>query len=159
MALHDFECPSCGRIYRDVNVPIEIGAMRGAPPCLNCGVDTEWIPQIGRMDAYEPFHEFTVRDGRNQEVVVDSLAKLRKIERESETAERNGEGQRMVWRKYSQDRSNVHVHTLGKDPQEAPSRAAAAKFGPAIRRRAEEPSVTYGPGVNDLNASALRSDV
>lgn len=159
MALHDYECPSCSIRAYDINIPIEVGAVKGAPPCPECGQDMDWIPQVGRMDALEPFQRFETTDGRGQPITIDSLHKLRQIERESEVHERNGEGQRMVWRKYSQDPSNVHVHTLGTDPQEAPSRAAAAKFGPGIRKSAEEPSVTYGPGVTDANTSALRSDV
>lgn len=157
MALHDYT--HCGKVARDINIPIAIGAVSGAPPCPTCGETMDWIPQVGRMDAYEPFTEFTVKDGRGHDVLVDSLAKLRKVERESETHERNGEGQRMVWRKYSQDPSNVHVHTLGQDPQQAPTKESARRFGPGIRRQAEEPSVTFGPGVNESNASALRSDV
>lgn len=156
MALHDFVCDICGKVAEDINIPIDIGAVKGAPSCLWCGETMDWIPKIGRMDALEPMQEFTVMDGRNQPVLIDSLAKLRKVERESEIHARNGEGQPMVWRKYSQDRSNVHVHTLGTDPSQAPTRAGAEKFGKTLKKSAQEPSVSFGPGVNASTTSALK---
>jgi hypothetical protein len=53
MALHDFWCQVCGQVLVDVNVPISLGAQAGAPE--HCGRRTAWIPQVGRIDAYEPF--------------------------------------------------------------------------------------------------------
>jgi hypothetical protein len=158
MALHDFFCPTCGHDYPDVNIPIEIGAAAGAPLCVKCGSQTEWIPQVGRMDAANGpgFVAFDCYNSRNEPIHVSSLKQLRTIERQSEVDQRNGEGQPMVWRRYSQDRSNVHSHTLGTDPQQAPTKDAARKFGPEIRRSAEEPNVTFGPGVTESNASALK---
>lgn len=156
MALHDFYCPACGRLFTDINVPAAIGATRGAPVCPEDQRTTEWIPKIGRMDAYEPFQEFQTYDGQNQPVLVDSLRKLRQIERESEQQARNEEGQPMVWRQYSQDRSNKDVPTLGKweGPSERPDPAAASRIGKVVRS-AEAPEVVYGPGVSDSNTSAL----
>lgn len=156
MALHDFRCSICGKVSHDINIPISIGAVDGAPPCLWCGETMDWIPQVGRMDAYEPSLEFDTFDGRNQPVHIDSLKKLRQVERESEIHARNGEGQPMVWRKYSQDRSNVHVSTLGESPTVAPTRSAAERFGSTLRKSAEAPDTTYGPGVSDSNTSALK---
>ena len=45
---------------------------------------------------------------------VGSLHQMRQIERETEQQARNGEGQRLVWRDYSQNSSNKDVHTLAK---------------------------------------------
>jgi len=155
VALHDFWCQVCGQVLVDVNVPIAIGAMKGAP--LHCDRPTAWIPQVGRMDAYEPFQEFEARDGQNNPVVVDSLKKLRDIERESEQQFRNGEGQPLVWRAYSNDRSNRDVHALHPNWHggEQPTREAVKKFAPALRRSAEEPDLAYGPGVSDASPCAL----
>jgi hypothetical protein len=156
MALHDYVCDHCGRYFPDVDVPIAIGATRGAPDCPDCVAPTSWIPQIGAMDAREPFQTFTTRDGKNREVVVDSLRTLRRIERESEALARNGEGQQIVFRRWAQDGSNIGVNTLG-DPaafQQRPDPAAVKKFGKALRS-AVEPDVTFGPGVSEANASAL----
>jgi hypothetical protein len=155
MALHDFFCSVCGQVLVDINVPIAIGATRGAP--LHCGTPASWLPQVGRMDAYEPMQEFTTRDGQNREVVVDSLKKLRDIERESEQQYRNGEGQPLVWRHYSNDRSNRDRHSLHPDWRGGaqPDPAYVKKFGKDLRRFAEEPDVEYGPGISDDTPSAL----
>lgn len=152
MANHDYGCDQCG--YRAVDVWRTAAEGATANPPLCCGVPMQWIPMIGRMDALEPGQEFTVYNGRNEPVLVESLAQMRKIERESEVHARNGEGQQMVWRKYSQDRSNNQVNTLGKDPQEAPNKASQRKF--SQQRSASEPSVVFGPGVSEANASALK---
>ena len=113
-----------------------------------------WIPQIRTMDALEPFQEFEVYDGRNQKVTIDSLHKLRKVERESEQAAANGEGQAMHWRMWSQDRSNRDVNTHGPDPSERPDPAAVRKLRGGVRREGED-GHTYGPGVTDANTSPL----
>ncbi len=103
------------------------------------------------------FHAFDTTDGRGQPVHIDSLQKLRRIEREAEVAFRNGEGQPMVWRRYAQDPSNRDQPTLSKsyDGSEQPTAAAKRKFGATLRKSAEAPDGTYGPGVSDENASAL----
>ena len=158
MALHDFYCPACGQVLVDVNVPIEIGARLGAPE--HCGRQTEWIPQVGRMDAYEPFQEFETRDGQNRRVTVDSLHALRKVERQSEQDYRNGEGQPLVWRSYSNDASNRDVHALhpGWTGGERPDPAFVRKHGATFRRGNDSVAETdYGPGVSDATPSALDS--
>ena len=74
-----------------------------------------WAPQPGSyaIDAREPFHKFEVECGGSMRR-VESLHDMRKIERESEVRSRNGEGQPMVWRDWSQDQSNFDKHTLAK---------------------------------------------
>lgn len=122
MALHDYKCPACGHVLTDHNVPIAIGAMKGSPPCPmheDPHVIMHWIPQVGRMDAYEPFQEYLVHDGTGKEVLVESMSQMRKIERESEQQAKNGEGQQMAWRAYSNDVSNTHEHLFTKDTSRA----------------------------------------
>ena len=148
MPLADYRCETCGRIQPDVYFPSDQGACAHPPVC--CDRLMDWIPAVGAMDAYEPGQEFQVRDGRNQLRTVESLREIRKIERESEQQARNGEGQRMVWRKYSQNASNVHVNTLGPDPAQHPERRFAVQRSAAVAAR------EYGPGVGDHNASALK---
>lgn len=154
MALHDYRCTHCGIEAIDVFRTADEGAQSRPPVC--CDLPMDWIPRIGRMDALEPGQEFECFDGRNNRVLVESLSQMRKIERESEQAERNGEGQKMVWRNYSQNHSNQLVNTLGPDPSEAPSAAAQRKFGSTLRKSAEAPDHSFGPGVNESNASALK---
>lgn len=50
----------------------------------------------------------------NRTFKVDSLHAMRQIERQTEQMHRNGEGQPLVWRDYSQNRSNFDSHTLAK---------------------------------------------
>lgn len=141
-----------------MNVPITVGARAGAP--LHCDRPTAWIPQVSRMDAANGpgFTAFEGRDGQNRKVTVDSLAKLRQIERQSEQDARNGEGQPIVWRRWSQDRGNTHTHSLapGWTGGAQPDPAFVKKHGARIRRGAADVADTeYGPGVSDATPSAL----
>lgn len=160
MAVHDFFCGRCGQVLVDIDVPIAIGAKAGAPD--HCGAQTTPIPGIGRMDIGAvkgaSFQSFTTTDGRGQPVFVDSFHKLRQIERDSEQAYRNGEGQPMVWRHASQYGSNRDAPTLSRDYYggDAPTPEAKHRFGSTLQRSATEPEGrSYGPGVSDANASAL----
>lgn len=159
-ALHDFTCPACGSTARDFPVPMRLGARCYRPIC-GCGTLMTWIPQVGRMDALEPFQRFTTSvlqpDGSHKEVLIDSLSAMRRVERETEIAERNGEGQRMIWRDYSQDRSNRDVHTCGPDPATvAREEVATARARlSATRHGARAPEVTLGAGVTEATVSAL----
>ncbi len=154
MALHDFVCSACGFILRDYNVPAEIGAVRGAPTCPEgcapldqpLGVQMDWIPQIGRMDAYKPFQEFETTDCYGKPRLVESMTQIREIEEESEREYRDGPrddsgnplAQKQVWRDYSQDKSNQDVHSfathLDRDMtmQEGPRIEASLESGRAI---------------------------
>jgi len=156
MALHDYFCQVCGQVLTDVNVPCAIGAQKGAP--LHCDRPMNWIPAIGRMDAYEPFQEFETFDGQNQPVVVESLRQLRAIERDSEQRYRDGEGQPLVWRRYSNDRSNHDVHALHPkwEGGEQPDPAWVKKHGASLRRgQPTDADLAYGPGVDESTPTGL----
>ena len=113
MPLHDFRCDQCGAWDVDVYVPVTVGAAAARPICQACHVVMSWIPQVGGMDAREPSFQSTVTvNGR--ETTVGSLHQMRQIERQTEQQARNGEGQRLVWRDYSQNSSNKDVHTLAR---------------------------------------------
>lgn len=120
MAQHNYRCPACRAVVRDVNVPIAIGAVRGAPDCPSCSTRTEWIPQIGRMDVggvkTAAFTAFDTTDAFGRPVRIDSFHKLHQIERESEHAYANGDGQLLRWRDCYMDRSNRDVHSIAKQP-------------------------------------------
>lgn len=171
MPLADYRCPSCGRTTVDVLYKSSEGPHRNAPWC--CATHTivrmEWLPQIGRMDVqggggFTGFDTYVRgRDGQEKLVHVASLNDLRRIERETEQAYRNGEGQPMRWRDYAQDHSNRDVNTFGPDPgQQVRAELAAAQAN--IRGRkdhlktlrgadAEQASRTLGPGVTESSAS------
>ena len=159
MAVHDYYCGTCGLVLVDVNVPIAIGQAKGAPD--HCGEKTQAIPGIGRMDIGAvkgaAFTAFQTTDGRGDPVFIDSFHKLRQVERESEQAARNGEGQAMTWRRGSQYKSNWDQPTLSKSYYggDAPTPEAKHRFGSTLQRSASEPDHGFGPGVSESNASAL----
>lgn len=123
-----------------------------------------WIPQTTAMDIgavkTSGFRGFWTTDGRGERIHVDSLHKLRQVEKAAEQAYRNGEGQPMIWRRWAQDSSNRDQPTLSKsyDGGEQPTEAARQKFGPELQRHAEEPSIPFGPGVSESSATALKGD-
>lgn len=153
MPLHDYS--HCGVLLTDIYRSVEEGAQRHPPPCPVCGAAMAWIPQVGSMDAYEPFQEFETYDGQNRKVLIDSFSKLRKLEAESERQYKNGEGQPLNFRRWSQDRSNRDVSALHAswDGGEQPSPEAKRRFGG--RALAAEPEVRFGPGVHEGNCSGL----
>lgn len=145
----------------DVYRTIAEGASANPPTCTRCGAATAWIPQIQAMDAFEPGQSFTMYDGQNQRVEVESFAQMRKLERESEQQYRNGEGQPLRFRALHQHRSNMGDNTFGPEPAEHPTREAAQRFGGSLRQIAgapdgAPPDIPFGPGVSERNASALK---
>jgi hypothetical protein len=157
MALHDFYCQTCGQVLLDVPVPIAIGATAGAP--IHCDRPATWLPAVGRMDAANgpTFRAFEAYDGANRPVLIDSLTKLRAVERDSQAMAANGEGQPIIWRRYAQDHSNRDVHALVPHPQYArPDPAWVAAHRDTIRRGdTEATDIAYGPGVSDASPCAL----
>ena len=161
MALHDFVCLTCGTEQRDVYVSIAIGARAADIRCA-CGARCEWVPFPTAVNAYDVRgFDTTVRqpDGTEKLVHVGSLADIRRIERETEIAARNGEGQAMRWRDYSQDASNGHVNTFGDSPAQQLRRSlledrrrAAAERGratpaPVTVRRGAPVTADHGTAV------------
>lgn len=159
MALHHFRCPACAFISKDVNVPVAIGAVNAEVYCPICAARMIGIPAIGRMDASNgpTFKAFDTYDGKNQKVHVSSLKQLRAIERQSEIDHKNGEGQPLVFRAFSNDPSNKDQSALHPnwDGGEHPTDDGKRKFGSTAQKSAEAPEAGYGPGVSDSNTSAL----
>jgi len=160
VALHDFWCQVCGQVLVDINVPIAIGATAGAP--LHCGQSTSWIPFTRAMDIGAVkgagFRGFTCRDGKGNLVEVDSLHTMRRIERESEQAYRNGEGEPIVFRRWANTDSNKDVHTLappGWTGGAQPDPAWVKKNAGALKRDASVADTEFGPGINESTPSAL----
>ena len=131
----------------------------------------DWIPQIGRMDCASgpSFKAFQMQqrqpDGSYREITLSSVADLRRVERESEQAHRNGEGEAIRFRAWSQDRGN-DANSFGEAPDAQVRRelAAAQSEGRGRRRQrlavirgrqAEENARTLGPGVTEESASPI----
>lgn len=161
MPLHDFYCGACNHLQPNVYVPVAVGATAGAPACGTCGARMAWIPAAPALHYGDvkgaAFHAFDTTDGRGNPVHIDSLRKLRQVEKESEQMARDGVGQPMVWRRYAQDNTNKDQPTLSRsyDGGEHPTPEAKHRFGETLRKSATEPDHEYGPAVSDANASAL----
>ena len=160
LPLHDYYCGGCQTVKVDVYRSVEEGAVAAPPQC--CGRAMSWVPNVGRMDASNgpTFKEFDTFNGRNEKVHVSSLKQLRAIEKQSEIDHKNGEGQPLVFRAFSQSRSQMDQSALHPsfNGGEAPTKAAAHRFGSSLVKSSEEIPGDYGPGVTDDNASALPSD-
>lgn len=164
MPNHDYRCTECGWILRDQYRSIEVGGQGDPPFCYNCETRMDWIPaaQFDLMSDGTTFPKFTTTDARGNRVEISTLHQVRQIERDSEVAARNGEGQQMVFRAFAQSKGNKLDGTLGSIPEPALTAAAKAKFGlrggatPIAAGPDGAPDIPYGPGVNDSNASALK---
>jgi hypothetical protein len=175
VALHDYRCAACFHVERDVYRPITLRASEHPPLCPCCQADIgrdipmDWIPQVGRMDASSggTFKSFDIdidTPHGPKSVTIDSLHKLRQVERETEIHARNGEGRPLRWRDYSHDRTNRDVHSFGPDPAQQAREDLAAQTASlgrphtpklSIEKSALLESVGLGPGVTESTASAL----
>lgn len=171
MPIHDLYCLACGAERKGTYCPLvtlpeaeyhhgyKVTQAVDFPSC--CGAPMGFYPPRVAMDAYEPGTEFQTEvlqpDGTHRHVMVDSLQAIRRLERESEQRQRDGEGQQMVWRDYSQDKGNQHEHSFAKDPAVKPDPAFLKKFRESGGGGASPSAANreYGPGVSDANTSAL----
>lgn len=145
---HDFQCPSCGEVAIGVLVPDGVSATeKDLVVCGNCDSSMVWTPSRVGMHVWTTNQQVTIPvedpgspTGFRSETVA-SLADVRRLEHDSEAAEARGEGRRMVWRDYSQDRSNRLEHTLGKDPSLTPGKTTS---------QGHKVTVGRGPSANAL---------
>ena len=158
MPLHDFHCKACGYVLADQYRSVEEGAQAHLPACPECHCTMAWVPNVGRMDLLAESAKYLQYDGQNRPQTVDSFPAMRRLEAESDQQARNGEGQPIRFRALHQDRSNMDRNTFGDGPAERPTAEGKSKFGfqGATRRLPGEPEVTFGPGVNESNTSALK---
>lgn len=123
MPLHDYR--HCGVLLEDQYRSVREGARSRLPACPLCGEPMAWIPQAGfdlkgDGDGDKGFQKFGVwrqvmtKDGPVQiRETVDSLHKMRAIEKDSEQRFRNGEGEPLRFRGLSQNRSNMDTGLFG----------------------------------------------
>ncbi len=156
----DYRCPDCGAI-QTATFP---WGTRATALIVRCtahqwplgGTRMDWIPYArfscftdGAPHGPASTAKFTlpVEDPGSptgfRDETIGSLAAIRRLERESEQRERNGEGRRMVWRDYSQDPSNTHTHTLAPDPSIALPKTYTSG-APVAVRRGDPVTATHG---------------
>lgn len=120
----DYECPGCPGLIRNHRFSAALGAKASAPLCPVCEIYMEPIPAIGRMDvggvkgasfqAFEISRLVPSRHGMVEQTErIDSVHKLRAVERDSEQRYRDGEGEPVRFRAWNQDRSNLSVSSFG----------------------------------------------
>jgi hypothetical protein len=156
MARHDLVCRRCFTVSEQ-NIAATVGARLWCRTheCARCGGELEPIPAI-RLSLFSDadsrsspsdFTKATVQmetpDGGFRDVTVSSLRDIRRLERESEQAERDGWGRKMVWRDYSQDHSNQLQHTLGEDPSLRPAKYLS-NGQPVLARRGDPVTADHG---------------
>jgi hypothetical protein len=156
MPRHDLVCARCGTVSEQ-NIAAVVGARLWCREhaCARCGGELEPVPAI-RLSLFSDadsrsspadFAKATVQmetpDGGFREVQVGSLRDIRRLERESEQAERDGYGRRMVWRSYAQDDSNWDKHTLGVDPSLRPAKRFS-NGEPVVVRKGEPVTAQHG---------------
>lgn len=121
--LQDYDCQACG-----AGITVLHGTSVAAARCL-CGrtawkwirtrTETEaFVPRIFGRSAALDVHVGRVAPIGRAGVRVDTLRDIRRIERESEAAERNGEGQAVRFRLYSGN--DRYTNSFGEVPQEKP---------------------------------------
>ena len=146
----------------------DVGGPDWPPRCTQCDTPMEMAPQEMRLDLKsdggtdQSFQKFSISvDGKP--VLIDSLHKLRQVEKESEQRYRNGEGEPIRFRMWNQTASNKDVHTFGEQgtigDQTYSSGERPAKSGKvAVRRHGEtKPTVKLGPGMRRA-VTALREE-
>jgi len=163
MAQQYFRCTRCHQVVLLTYRAAEVDDPNWPGRC-ECRGNLERSPRPGdfAMDASSGpgFKAFTInRDG--QRVVVDSLSKLRSIERDSEQRYRNGEGEPLRFRMWNQTRSNKDVGSFGTEGQIGTrtygSGEPLVKGGRvSIKRHGQDaPDVITGPGVSSDGSSPL----
>lgn len=151
------------------------------PAPLCCGQAMKWLRTFTENDPPPAkFGQAPAIDFRNTSPIevpigaggmrFESVAELRRFERETEHMAADGIGQPYVIRGYSQDRSNMAVHTLGdaEKLQQAPDLSRVGRDGqPRVRVTSHElrahgdaayDAATMGPGASEALASALPMD-
>lgn len=177
----DYECPECGAVKTNVVFSADRGAAASAPYCTEpmdeadlCGVRMEVIPQVGLMSAangstfkaFDVTREVLERNPETGQVErfhrrerIDSLAKLRAVERDSEQRAKNGEGEPMRFRAFSQNRTNMDVGSFGPMTPETAvlkrsGRVRVKAVTPTDAPEGGEPTVETGPGMAGSQALA-----
>jgi len=166
-----YRCPTCGTLHLITYRLRDVGG-DGWPPICGavppaeatywglCRGVLEIAPQPGdfAMDARSDggtgkgFQKFSV-DVDGHPVEIDSLHKLRTIERESEQRYRNGEGEPLRFRAWTQEASNMGVSAFGDrgkiGDQVYDSGTPHTKSEKvSVRRHGEtKPSIPLGPGM------------
>ncbi len=124
-----FRCPRCGFVdtfwYPTPVYDINHNRISSWPCCPHCTLDDqlmasdyelppqmEAFPETMQHDLLTGGTGLTVQSADGGDVTVSSLREIRTIENESLRRARNGDGSPIVFRGFSQNRSNRHVNSF-----------------------------------------------
>lgn len=129
MANQHYKCPRCGGILLLHYTLADTTGPDWPPKCWDCDCDLEMFPQQMLTDLrtdgegqkefqkFSVYREMPVKGGGRAQVCeeIDSLHKLRQVERDSEQRYRNGEGEPLRFRMATQNGSNRDVPSFGRE--------------------------------------------
>lgn len=161
-----YRCPACGHLYLLAYIPADVDGPDWPPTCYTCDdAQLERAPQPGDFgfdvktdgDGGKGFQKFTVhrqvptKEGLVQvEESIDSLHKMRQIEKDSEQRYRDGEGEPLRFRGYAQNGSNMDVGSFGTEGtiggRHYDSGHAPTKKMPVTRHGTKKPTVKVARG-------------
>ena len=107
MPVQTWICPNCECVIPDQYHP----SSKAILACPNCSLVME---RSWQRDSRPLFRPFTANDGTGDRTFT-SLGDVRRYERETERKANGHEGQRIVFREYSQDHTNRDVTTLASE--------------------------------------------
>lgn len=162
-----YTCVTCGTMLR---TPFE-----AAPP-LHCGLAARWRQtrdhkpeehgwQTGMKSAAIGFRhtspwEVPVQDANGEQLKLESLREVRKLEQDSANKAADGIGQEMRFRAFNQDCKNggMYVNSFGEAPQRAPQlhdKHGRQKISFDVVDGETVDAADMGPGADEALASAL----
>ena len=126
MPVQTWICPNCSCQIADQYHPSSSAILA----CPNCSLvmDRSWA-----RDSRPLFRSFTSNDGTGDRT-FSSLESVRRYERETERKANGRDGQRIVFREYSQDHTNRDVNTLAKEgfQQHKPTKKSNVRRRPHV---------------------------
>jgi hypothetical protein len=167
----DYTCEGCPGIVRNHRFDAALGAIASAPICPVCEIVMTYVPAIGRMSAGNgpSFKAFEVArevvdvnpatgkvERHHRRETIDSIAKLRAVERDSDRRAANGEGEPMRFRVFSQDHSNMDRGSFGPLVPESSvlKKSGRVSVKAVTPSDGSEPVVETGPGMSGSQALA-----
>lgn len=115
MPTYDLQCTYCGTLTYDY---INQSYKDPLPLCARCNSPQEKVWSASHT--HRPFAAFEIdskdAQGKPTKITIDSLGKLRQVEADSLRAYREGRGQPIIFRAYSQNPSNCDQNVFGMLP-------------------------------------------
>ena len=124
MPQQHYRCPDCGEIDLVIYTLADVSSPDWPPRCVHCHARSrmEMAPQQMLTDLRtdgegdRAFQKFSVHVNGKREI-IDSVHKLRQVERDSEQRYRNGEGEPIRFRLWNNESTNRDINSFGDGGQ------------------------------------------